>query len=168
MAGQRALITRQGIVNGQPLVKELDEFTPPEIKKAMQETRGGAFIPGEIMVGLEKMNSSFKVNGATQELLSAYGLSAGELCQVDVKESQQDEDGNKFAIVYSVTGEIISVKDSPSKMGEVPNQEFEMAVSAYKKTENGKTIYDIDRNAQILNLGQGDLMVEHRRNIGMP
>ena len=168
MAGQRALITRQGIVNGQPLVKELDEFTPPEIKKAMQETRGGSFIPGEIMVGLEKMNSSFKVNGATQELLSAYGLSAGELCQVDVKESQQDEDGNKFAIVYSVTGEIISVKDSASKMGEVPNQEFEMAVTAYKKTENGKTIYDIDRNAQILNLGQGDLMVEHRRNVGMP
>ncbi len=168
MAGQRALITRQGIVNGQPLVKELDEFTPPEVKKAMQETRGGSFIPGEIMVGLEKMNSSFKVNGATQELLSAYGLSAGELCQVDVKESQQDEDGNKFAIVYSVTGEIISVKDSASKMGEVPNQEFEMAVTAYKKTENGKTIYDIDRNAQILNLGQGDLMAEHRRNVGMP
>ncbi|EGR0992865.1 phage tail protein [Vibrio parahaemolyticus] len=168
MAGQRSRITRQGMINGQPLVKELDEFTPPEVKKAMQETRGGSFIPGEIWVGLEKMNGKWKVKGANQELLSAYGLAAGELCQVDVKESHQDEDGNKFAIVYSLTGEIISVTESASKMGELPDHDMEMAVSAYKKTENGKIIYDIDRNAQILNLGNGDLMAEHRRNVGLP
>ncbi|EMY6817437.1 phage major tail tube protein [Vibrio parahaemolyticus] len=168
MAGQRSRITRQGMINGQPLVKELDEFTPPEVKKTMQETRGGSFIPGEIWVGLEKMNGKWKVKGANQELLAAYGLAAGELCQVDVKESHQDEDGNKFAIVYSLTGEIISVTESASKMGELPDHDMEMAVSAYKKTENGKIIYDIDRNAQILNLGNGDLMAEHRRNVGMP
>ena len=168
MAGQRSRITRQGMINGQPLVKELDEFTPPEVKKTMQETRGGSFIPGEIWVGLEKMNGKWKVKGANQELLAAYGLAAGELCQVDVKESHQDEDGNKFAIVYSLTGEIISVTESASKMGELPDHDMEMAVSAYKKTENGKIIYDIDRNAQILNLGDGDLMAEHRRNVGLP
>lgn len=168
MAGQRSRITRQGMINGQPLVKELDEFTPPEVKKTMQETRGGSFIPGEIWVGLEKMNGKWKVKGANQELLAAYGLAAGELCQVDVKESHQDEYGNKFAIVYSLTGEIISVTESASKMGELPDHDMEMAVSAYKKTENGKIIYDIDRNAQILNLGNGDLMAEHRRNVGLP
>lgn len=168
MAGQRSRITRQAMINGQPLVKELDEFTPPEVKKTMQETRGGSFIPGEIWVGLEKMNGKWKVKGANQELLAAYGLAAGELCQVDVKESHQDEDGNKFAIVYSLTGEIISVTESASKMGELPDHDMEMAVSAYKKTENGKIIYDIDRNAQILNLGNGDLMAEHRRNVGLP
>lgn len=168
MAGQRSRITRMGIINGNPLVKELDEFTPPDVKKTMQDTRGGSFIPGQIMVGLEKMSGKFKVKGANQELLSAFGLSGGEVCQVDVKESHQDEDGNKFAINYSLTGEIISVTESASKMGELPDQELEMSVNAYKKTENGKIVYEIDRNAQILNLGNGDLMIEHRRNIGMP
>jgi P2 family phage contractile tail tube protein len=167
MAGQRTRITRAGMINGHPLIKELEEFTPPEIKKTMQDIRGGSFIPGQIMVGLEKMTGKFKVKGANQELLAAFGLAAGEVCQVDVKESHQDEDGNKFAIVYSLTGEVISVTESASKMGELPDSELEMAVNAYKKTENGKTIYEIDRNAQILNLGNGDLMVEHRRNIGM-
>ncbi|MCU7974867.1 phage major tail tube protein [Shewanella sp. SW36] len=167
MSGQRSRITRAGMINGQPLVKELDEFTPPEIKKTMQDTRGGTFVPGQIMVGLEKMSAKFKVKGANQELLSAFGLSAGEMCQVDVKESHQDEDGIKFAIVYSLTGEVISVTESASKMGELPDQDLEMAINAYKKTENGKIIYEIDRNAQIVNLGNGDLMVEHRRNIGM-
>ncbi|WP_299492968.1 phage major tail tube protein [uncultured Shewanella sp.] len=167
MAGQRSRITRSALVHGQPLMKELDEFTPPEIKKTMQETRGGSFIPGEIMVGLEKMSSKLKIKGAPQALLAAFGLGEGEVCQIDVKESHQDEDGNKFAVAYSLTGEIITVTESASKMGELPDQELEMSVRAYKKVESGKTIYEINRNAQILNLGNGDLMAEHRRNIGM-
>ncbi len=167
MAGQRSRITRHAMIKGHPLIKELDEFTPPEIKKVMQETRGGSFIPGEIMVGLEKMNSKWKVKGANQALLSAYGLAPGENCQVDIKESHQDEDGNSFAITYSLTGEIISVTESASKMGELPDHDMEMSVIAYKKTEDGKVIYDIDRKAQILNLGNGDLMEVHRRNVGI-
>lgn len=167
MAGQRSLITRIGMINGSPLIKELDSFTPPEIKKTMQDTRGGSFIPGEIMVGLEKMTCKAKIMGANQEVLAAFGASAGELVQFDVKESHQDEDGNKFAIHYSCTGEVTSVTDSDSKMGELPGHDLEMSVTAYSKKEAGKVIYDIDRKAQILNLGQGDLLVEHRRNIGI-
>jgi len=168
MSGQRTRITRMALINGYPLVKELDEFTPPEVKKTMQDTRGGSFIPGEVMVGLEKLTAKFKIKGASQTLLSAFGLANGEMCQINVNESHQDEDGNKFAIKYSITGEITSVTESASKMGELPDNEMEMAVSAYKKTEAGKTIYEIDRNAQILDLGNGDILAEHRRNVGLP
>ncbi|KZN12592.1 phage major tail tube protein [Marinomonas sp. TW1] len=168
MAGQRTRISRMAIINGEPLIKELDEFTPPEVKKTMQETRGGSFIPGEIMVGLEKMTAKYKIKGANQALLSAFGLADGEMCQVNVNESHQDEDGNHFAIKYSITGEITGVTEAASKMGELPDHEIEMTVSAYKKTEAGKTIYEIDRNAQILNLGNGDLLAAHRRNVGLP
>jgi hypothetical protein len=167
MAGQRSLITRVLLMNGIQLIKEVDSHTPPNVKKTMQETRGGSFIPGEIMVGLEKMNSKFTVKGASPEFLSAYGATAGDLVQVDIKESLQDEDGIKYAMHYSQSGEIISVTDSDSKMGDLPSHDIEMSIIAYEKTENGKTIYNIDRNAQILDLGQGDLMAEHRRNIGM-
>lgn len=168
MSGQRSRISRMALINGYPLIKELDEFTPPEIKKTMQETRGGAFIPGEIMVGLEKMTAKFKIMGADQLLLAAFGLLSGEMCQVNINESHQDEDGNKFPIQYSLTGEITGITESPSKMGELPDNELEMSVSAYKKTEIGVTIYEIDRNAQILNLGQGDILADHRRNVGLP
>lgn len=168
MAGQRTRITRMALINGYPLIKELDEFTPPEVKKTMQETRGGSFIPGEVMVGLEKLTAKFKIKGADQLLLSAFGLISGDLCQVNVNESHQDEDGNKFAIEYSITGEITGITESPSKMGELPDHDMEISVSAYKKMEYGKIIFEIDRNAQILNLGQGDILAEHRRNVGLP
>lgn len=167
MAGPRSLKTRLLMMMGISLIKEVESFSPPNVKKVMQETRGGAFVPGEIWVGLEKMNSKLTVKGATQTFLASYGAKAGELVQVDIKESHQDSDGITYAMHYSLSGEIISVADSDSKMGDLPGHDIEMAVAAYKKTENGKIIYDIDINAQILNLGQGDLMVEHRRNIGM-
>ncbi|WP_125782826.1 phage major tail tube protein [Pseudoalteromonas rubra] len=168
MAGQRSLILRNVLINGFPLIKELDEHTPPEIKKAMQEVRGGAFIPGEIMVGLEKMTSKLKFKGGTKDQLEVFGLRQGELCHVDIRESHQDEDGNAFALHYSYAGEVTSVTEGASKMGELPSQDVDMSLSAYKKTEDGRVIYDIDRNAQILNLGNGDLLEAHRRNVGMP
>lgn len=168
MAGQRSLITRLILINGHQLIKEVEAFTPPNVKKVMQETRGGSFIPSEIMVGLEKMACKFTIKGATKETLEAYGASADDPVQVDIKESLQDEDGNKVAIAYSMTGEINNISDGDSKMGDLPSHDIEMSLIAYEKTENGKTIYNIDRNAQILDLGQGDLLAEHRRNIGMP
>ncbi len=168
MAGQRSLITRLVLINGVQLIKEVESFTPPNVKKVMQETRGGSFIPAEIMVGLEKMACKITIKGATKETLEAYGASADDPVQIDIKESLQDEDGIKIAMKYSITGEINNITDADSKMGELPSTDIEMSVIAYEKTENGKTIYDIDRNAQILDLGQGDLMSEHRSNIGMP
>lgn len=168
MPGQRSRITRMCMINGLPLIKELDEFTAPDIKKTMQETRGGSFIPGEVMVGIEKMTAKLKIIGANQMLLAALGVTSGDVVQIDVKESQQDEDGLKFAVWWSLSGEVTACTESPSKMGELPSQEMEMSVSAYKKLENGKTIYEIDRNAQILDLGAGDIMLDHRRLVGLP
>lgn len=168
MPGQRSRITRSCIMGGYPLIKELDEYTAPDIKKVMQDTRGGSFIPGQIMVGLEKMTAKFKLVGASQALLALTGVTAGDVVQIDVKESLQDEDGILFAVWDSLTGEVIACTESTSKMGELPTHDIEMAVNAYKKTENGKTVYNIDRNAQILDLGQGDIMDVHRKAVGLP
>ena len=168
MAGQRSRKLLAATVNGHPLLAEIDEFTPPEVKKVMEETRGGKFIADEIMVGLEKLTYEIKLLGATAELLSAYGLQQGEICQVDVKESQQDKDSNKFAIHYSLSGEIVSVKDENVKMGSKPGSTISASLTAYTKKEDGTIIYDINTKTQVINLGQGDIMAEHRRNVGLP
>ena len=167
MAGQRALFGRSVTINGVLLVKEIEEFTPPEVKKSMTDVRGGSFIAGQMMVGIEKMSASLKIIGATSELQAAYGLKAGEPCQVTVKDSLEDEDGGTFAVEYNLTSEIISAKEGTIKQGDKPALDLELAVNAYKKTEAGKVIYEIDRSAQILNLGQGDLLAEHRSNVGL-
>lgn len=168
MAGQRSLITRLILINGVQLIKEVESFTPPNVKKVMQETRGGSFIPAEILVGMEKMATKVTIKGATKEVLEAYGASQNDPVQIDIKESHQDEDGIAIKISHSMTGEINNISAGDSKMGDLPSHDIEMSVVAYEHLEAGKTVYNIDRNAQILDLGQGDLLAEHRRNIGMP
>ncbi|EGZ6890202.1 phage tail protein [Vibrio parahaemolyticus] len=168
MAGQRSRKLLAATVNGHPLLAEIDEFTPPEVKKVMEEARGGKFIADEIMVGLEKLTYELKVLGPTADLLSAYGLKQGEICQVDVKASEQDKEGNKYALHYSLSGEVVGVKEEGVKMGSKPGVTISGSLTAYKKTENGKTVYDINTATQVINLGQGDIMAEHRRNVGLP
>lgn len=168
MAGQRASFVRTVMVNGMPFLQELDEFDPPQPKKEMQDSRGGSFGVRQIMVGLEKMTASFKFKGATQGMLSSYGMTAGELLQITVKESLQDESGEKIAIVYDMSGEITSVKDPTVKGGDLGTHEVEMSTPVYKKTENGKIMYDINLNgAGKIDLGNGDLLAGHRSNVGM-
>lgn len=168
MAGQRSRMLLAAVINGNPVLAEIDEFTPPEVKKVMEDSRGGKFIADEIMVGLEKLTYELKLMGATAELLSAYGLKQGEICQVDVNTSEQDKEGNKFSVKYSLSGEVVGVKEEGVKMGSKPGVTISGSLTAYLKTENGKTAYNINTKTQVIDLGQGDIMAEHRRNVGLP
>ncbi|WP_018691321.1 phage major tail tube protein [Algicola sagamiensis] len=167
MAGQRQRKLLTATVNQYPLMAEVEEFTPPEVKKTMAVARGGKFIPDEVMVGMEKLTYSLKVKGATAGLLAAYGLQQGEVCQVDIKTSEQDKDGQIYAIHYSLSGEITSMKEDVVKMGNQPALTLAGSLMAYLKTENGSVIYDINTKTQKIDLGQGDLMAAHRRNVGL-
>jgi hypothetical protein len=167
MSGQRARMLLGATVNGSPILAELEEFTAPEIKKVMEEVLGGRFIPDEIWVGLEKMGYELKISGPTADLLSAYGLKPGEVCQVDVKSSEVDGDGKTFKVHYSMSGEITGVKEETIKSKSKPGATITASVKVYKKTEDGKTVYDINTKTQVIDLGKGDVMAVHRRNVGI-
>lgn len=167
MAGQTIRKLMAATINGQPLLSEIDEFGPPAISKVMEEARGGQFIAGEVFVGIEKMSWTMKVNGATTDMLTAYGLEQNEICQVDVKTSEQDRDGNTIAIHYSLSGEIVKVDEESVKMGSKPGVTITGSPFAYKKTQNGAVLYDINVKTQVIDLGKGDVMSEHRRNAGL-
>lgn len=166
MAGQRTRMLQEATIEGNKLFGELDSHTPPEVTKKMEKVQGGLFMAGQIMVGIEALKASLKVLGPSASVLAVYGAKQGQYVQIDVKESQQDKQGNTFAVHYSYTGEITSVKEDEAKMGSKPGCTIEISPSAYKKTENGKIIYNLNEETQELDLGQGDIMAEHRRNIG--
>jgi hypothetical protein len=157
---------QEATIEGNKLFGELDEHTPPDIAKKMEDEGGGRLMPGQIMVGLESMKASIKVIGVGIDVLKAYGAKAGLFVQIDVKESQQDKAGKAYALHYSYTGEITSIKEDPAKMGSKPGCTIEFVPSVYKKTENGTVMYNINTETQEIDLGQGDIMADHRRNIG--
>uniref|UniRef100_A0A6M3J602 Putative tail tube protein n=1 Tax=viral metagenome TaxID=1070528 RepID=A0A6M3J602_9ZZZZ len=168
MAGQRTRMLMGATVNGYPVMSELEGFTPPDVKKVMEEVQGGRFVPGEIWVGLEKMNYELKIGGLIGALAKAYGLQQGEICQIDVKTSERDEDGKDYAVHYSLSGQLTGIKEDELKgKSKAGLATLSGTCTAYKKTENGTVLYDINVKTQVIDLGRGDVMASHRRNVGI-
>jgi hypothetical protein len=86
---------------------------------------------------------------------------------VDVKSSEVDGDGKTFKVHYSMSGEITGVKEETIKSKSKPGATITASVKVYKKTEDGKTVYDINTKTQVIDLGKGDVMAVHRRNVGI-
>lgn len=167
MATERARKLLGGSLNGWPLMHQLEEFKPVEITKVMEMAQGGRYAPEQMAVGLEKLECTITLNGAGIELLIAQGISEGDTVELDVRESHQDREGNTYSVWHAVSGEVIKTETSPVKMKERPQKTLTIAALRSRHMENGVIIHDINLRTQVINLGQGDIMEQHRRNILM-
>ncbi len=168
MSEQRSRMLLDGNLNSNPLLYGVDEFTPPHVELVTEEARGGKFVPEDIIVGLSKLECEIKIPGLSRSLRKSYGASVRSNIELDVKSSEMDAEGNDFAIAEELTGKIVSIKDDPAKMGSKPMATIKMTLVAYKRTENGEICYDINTKTQKVDLGDGDIMEAHRRNVGRP
>lgn len=168
MATERKRMILGGSLNGWPLMHQLEEFTPIEISKVMEDAQGGRFAPEQMAVGLEKLECSITLSGAGVELVIAQGIGPGDTVELDVRESQQDLEGNTYAVWHSVSGEVIKTASPAIKMKDKPQKTLTIAPVRSSQRENGVIMHDINLRTQVINLGQGDIMAVHRRNVLMP
>lgn len=168
MATERSRMFLGGSLNGWPLMHQLEEFTPVNIEKEMATAQGGRFAPEKIWVGMREMECSVTLMGAGYELVIAQGIGEGDTVELDVRESQQDKDGNTFAVWHQVGGEVTKVDRSGVKMKEKPQITLTIAPVRTSMLENGVILHDINLRTQVINLGNGDMMAVHRRNALMP
>ncbi|GAA0752714.1 phage major tail tube protein [Sphingomonas trueperi] len=168
MATERKRMILGGSLNGWPLMHQLEEFTPVNIEKEMEAAQGGRFAPERIMVGLRELECSVTLMGAGYELIIAQGIGAGDTVELDVRESQEDMEGNAFAVWHQVSGEVIGVERPAVKMKEKPQVTLKIAPVRTVMLENGITCHNINLRTQYIDLGNGDIMERHRRNVLMP
>lgn len=166
MAGQRTLVLAEVVIEGHRFFGELEEHTPPVVEKKTEDAKGGRFASSKTIVGVTVGNATLKLKGATVGALQVYGLQEDERAQIDVKASYKDEDGNTYAEHCSYTGDIIKVDDGARGTQAVSETTIEIAPRIYKHTEDGTTRYDINLDTQVINLGKGDIMAQHRSNLG--
>ncbi len=167
MATERKRMILGGSLNGWPLMHQLEEFTPVNIQKVMETAQGGRFAPERMWVGLEELECQIVLMGAGLELVIAQGITAGDTVELDVRESQEDLEGNTFAVWHQVSGEVINVERTPSKMREKPQVTLTISPVRTVMLENGITCHNINLRTQYIDLGHGDIMERHRRNILM-
>ncbi len=156
----------RAIINGFPFMGGLEGYTPPAVTKVTEESKGGRFVAGEVVVGLEKLTGEIKLSGATAELLSSHGVEVGEFSEITVLGSSEDADKNKAPLKWEHTCEITSIKS-----GEVKPGKFDHTVAftcrAYKHTDGPQLIYDINVKTQTCVIGGKDLLEQHRANVEM-
>lgn len=168
MATERKRMLLGGSLNGWPLMHQLEEFTPVSIEKEMEAAQGGRFAPEQLMVGLKQMECEVTLMGAGYEIVIAQGIGDGDTVELDVRESQEDLEGIKFAVWHLVSGTVTKVDRGNVKMKEKPSVKLTISPVRTAMYENGITLHNINLRTQVIDLGSGDIMEAHRRNILMP
>lgn len=158
MAGQTAFIAVEALVDGHPLIAEFEEYTAPEIKKVMESAQGGMYMDREIEVGLEKMTFELKISGLPLAARHSYGLKVGTQSQIDIIYQNRDDEGTIYKTKDALTCNITGVKDDPVKMKSKASCTISGACIAFKRTENGSIVYDIDIRTNYYDLGQGNIL----------
>lgn len=166
MAETRNIVLSRVIANGFPMVAEIEGYTPPEVKKKMEETKGGRFVSGEAAVGLEVLKGTLSVVGVTDEMLSTFEVEVDSYSEITVLASTLDELKNKIPLRWEHTCEVTSIKTDEVKPG-VYKKTIEFTCRAYKHQDNGKTIHDIDIPTQKAVVFGKDIMEKHRANVEM-
>lgn len=141
----RIRIRLTAMLEGIPLMNEIIEFSPPEINFKMAESEG-SFVGSEDAVALEKLSFTLKLRGDHGVLSAVFGKFLMKSGQLNVTERGKNTDGLIYNEEHSLYGVIKSIKKDTYKMGEKPSVTIEGTCKAYKMTDTGMVIHDINVN----------------------
>ncbi|UDQ97815.1 phage major tail tube protein [Lentisphaerota bacterium WC36G] len=152
-------------IEGKGFQGEVDEMTPPKIALKVEEIMaGGMGAPLEIETGLEKLEASYSIIGASPEALSQFAQS-GALFRF--KGAQKNADGTVQAIDIEMRGLIKELDMGNWKPREKVMYKQTFNVEYYKFTLAGQVIYEIDiKNMKCIINGK-DVWAEERAAIGV-
>lgn len=166
MSGQNVRMMQRITVDGIPLQREIIswESAPPKEKSA---DLAGSFVGGSIRTGIEPMTAKIVGKGIRTHILKMTGRRPGNKVTVVVKESWEDEDGEVTAIQEIWTGRIAYRERSQGTQSELPEDTLNFALDESRRMVNGIQEWHVSRAASIVDLGDGDLLAQHRANVGM-
>lgn len=121
-------------------------YTPVDMKIVEDEFKTGAMdMSITLDGGMERMSASFKVTGSDADVMSYFGIVSGAKTRFEIRSVFSDGSGNNITQVDTLEGLITGITDdeqgtdSKSSVG----QAVTIAPAYYKRTLDGKTIYEI-------------------------
>lgn len=165
MAGAQVRRLLRVIINGIGLMREIDEYTSANPKKQTADV--GGFIKGKQMVGIEAMQGTVKGKGIRAYVKKVYGLSEDTPVTVTIRESIEDEDGIKTASEETWIGKVATIERGAGSAGAQLEDTLTFDVDTSTRITDGITEWNVNRKANICDLGNGDLLATDRQNVGM-
>ena len=168
MATVRLLKNINLFVDGVGYANRVDEFDPPKLTVKTEEFRaGGMDAPLEIDMGMEKLESTITMSLADREALKRFGLSAGNLTQLELRGVQGDELGDDQAVIHYLRGQVKEVDWGTWKPAEKAPCKLMVAVRYYKLEIAGETIHEIDVPNMVRIIDGVDQLEGQRQALGL-
>lgn len=155
-------------VDGVGFAGNAEEVQLPSLNIMEEEFRAGGMDSAiGLDMGMEKLETSFKIAGFAASVLKQFGLAEGTDTQLTARGSLESLDGAKTPVVVQMRGKIKSAEPDAWQGGQKSGWSFTVSLRYYKFIQNGETIHEID----VLNMKRivngVDQLAQHRANIGL-
>ncbi len=156
-------------ISGSSTMGQIDEFNIPTVNAIMQDHQAlGQFIKTEFARGIDKMETSFKINSIYPDIVKLFNPL--ETVELQLRASQAVYSGDTYSteeeIIVNLRGTIKARSFDAFKQGEQVSGEVKMAVSYMKLTINGTEYEEIDAVNNIYKVNGTDVLANYTSNIG--
>jgi hypothetical protein len=155
-------------VDGRGYAGQVSEFNAPKLATVEEEFRaGGMDVPIDVTMGMQKMVCDFSLFAFDRDVLALFGLAAGSVVPLTVREGLESFDGTTKAVVHNMRGKITELDPGTSKPGEMPLLKATMTLTYYKLTHDGRTIHEVDAENMVRVINGIDVLAAMRRALGL-
>ncbi|GAA5785120.1 phage major tail tube protein [Chitiniphilus shinanonensis] len=155
-------------VDGRLFAGVATQVTPPKLKLKTEEHRGGGMdAPVKMDLGMEAMDASFAMLGASRDVMKFFGLANQTAFNGVFRGAWKDQKGAVVPAVITLRGLLEEVDSGDWKPGEKAETKFSVACSYFRYELDGRVLYEIDPVNMVRVIDGVDQLAEVRAAIGM-
>lgn len=168
MAARDVLKNLNLFVDGRGYAGQIQDYTPPALTVQTEDFRAGGMDTSEsIDMGMEPLEASFNLIAYDRDILSQFGLAAGNDIPVTARGALESYDGTVKAVVHKMRGKITSIDSGTWSPGAPAPIGITMRLSYYQTEHDGQVIHEIDVNKMTRIINGTDRLAEIRSALGI-
>ena len=147
----------------------IDEITPPVVRDLVEELKAGGLMAGmDIPLGLQKLESGFKVNARSRELMKQVGMTPGKFVRPTFRGvSISEVDGTQQNETIVMQGRL-NIEGDTWSASSLNKLDYKIgSIKYYKHLINGSSLYEIDLINFICIVDGVDQWADLRSGLGM-
>lgn len=155
-------------VDGRGYAGQVESLTPPKLVSKVEEFRaGGMPAPVSISMGMEKLEASFQLLSFDADLLSLFGIRAGNATRFIVREALESFDGTVKTVVHTIGGRVRELDQGERTAGGKTNVTVMVDVVYYKLEHGSRTVQEIDLENSVHIVDGVDVLRDMRTALGL-
>jgi len=148
-------------------IAQIKELTLPKIKIKTEEFRpGGADIPVDMDMGMEKLTAEMVFEEYDREALKLVGIHPGGNTPVTFRGSIEG-DGDPQGIIITMRGLFTETDPGNWKAGDDNTLTLMLSLRYYRYEQGGEEIYEIDVENTVRKIGGVDQLAARRQLLGV-